>query len=129
LTNAHPVVVKNLVVSLCEHLTDKNSLGRSYELADGPLQWIEWVAESAAEEGNQVLLENAASRLFAAEVRWQRYKQRRQTREWLESIGDRDAQTVARALAKYPAAVKWYTDQGWKPKQAHLLILRALRKG
>jgi hypothetical protein len=129
LVRSRPSEVKSLLASMLALLSGADWRGRSFDLANGPLHWFETVARCAAQVGNDGLLEDAASCLFDAEARWQRFAQRRLTRAWLEAIDAGDAQTVARALRRHPSAAKWYSDEGWRPQSAHSLIRRALAEG
>lgn len=114
-----------LVSSMLHHVTHEWGR-RSFNDANPVLRWILQVAQAAEGRNVQGLLEDSARALFEGEAHWERYDQRRLTREWLVRLRGTSAQTVARALRAAPSASSWYLQEGWTPTSADSAIRGAL---
>jgi serine/threonine protein kinase len=114
LAEEDPGSVGRVAEAMRRHL-DESFGERSFSSLDAMLSFIFRCCRAAAATEDMGLLEDCAGTLFAAEASCHQYGQRHETRSWLEGLRGEAARTVARALRADPAAVDWYTDEGWRP--------------
>lgn len=119
-------VAAELLSGMRKSLDEMQWGSRSFDYANIPLGWLQRIASAAAQHNQIGLLEDAVTCLFAAEVRWERFEQRKKARAWLELLRDEPAATVARVLRRHPEAGRWYQREGWRARGAHPLVKQAL---
>ena len=119
---------QRLVRAMGTHLNSDAWGRRDFNSANSRLRWLRDVARAATEAKLWDLLEISADVLLESEASWSRFESRRRTQHWLEELGGRPAQVVARALRRNPDAGKWLTEEGWHPRGARPEIVDALER-
>lgn len=123
---SRPDEAEQLVAAMRDHLLDTDG-DRHFNNVNEPLMWLQLVASNAIAVNELGLAEDSAEALFEAEARWDRFDQRRRTRNFLERVHDDEAaRAIARALQRVPQAVDWYLREDWRPSERTHRAIRAV---